>query len=100
MHAAAGISNVVTALFGAGMTGSYIFSQTVFSMKAGIKTRVHGAIIAGKRAARCIVRSRKHIDDTVRYLQLAHARRHHYRRAASLILLCSWTCCVLRWQRG
>ena len=42
---------MVTALFGAGMTGSYIFSQTVFSMKAGIRTRVHGAIIAGARVA-------------------------------------------------
>lgn len=31
---------------GAGFTGSYIFSQTIFSMRAGVNTRVHGAIIA------------------------------------------------------
>lgn len=47
IYARAGISNVVTALSGAGMTGSYIFSQTIFSMKAGVQTRVHGFIIAG-----------------------------------------------------
>jgi MFS superfamily sulfate permease-like transporter len=29
------------------MTGSYIFSQTIFSMRAGVSTRVHGFIIAG-----------------------------------------------------
>ncbi len=38
---------MVTALTGAGMTGSYIFSQTIFSMRAGVKTRIHGIIIAG-----------------------------------------------------
>lgn len=43
----AGISNMVTALSGAGMTGSYIFSQTIFSMRARIATRVHGSVIAG-----------------------------------------------------
>ena len=37
----------MTALTGAGLTGSYIFSQTIFSMRAGVHTRVHGAIIAG-----------------------------------------------------
>ena len=42
-----GLSNMVTALTGAGMTGSYIFSQTIFSMRAGVKTRIHGIIIAG-----------------------------------------------------
>ena len=41
----------MTALTGAGLTGSYIFSQTIFSMRAGVHTRVHGAIIAG--AALC-----------------------------------------------
>ncbi|BDA44720.1 Uncharacterized protein C24H6.11c [Coccomyxa sp. Obi] len=41
-----GLSNMVTALSGAGMTGSYIFSQTIFSMRAGVKTRIHGIIIA------------------------------------------------------
>ena len=43
----AGLSNTVTALTGAGLTGSYIFSQTIFSMRAGVHTRIHGAIIAG-----------------------------------------------------
>lgn len=43
----AGVSNMVTALSGAGMTGSYIFSQTIFSMRAGVKSRIHGFIIAG-----------------------------------------------------
>ena len=42
---------MVTALTGAGMTGSYIFSQTIFSMRAGICTRIHGAVIAGAHAA-------------------------------------------------
>lgn len=45
---AAGLSNTITALTGAGLTGSYIFSQTIFSMRAGVHTRLHGAIIAGK----------------------------------------------------
>ena len=46
----AGLSNTITALTGAGLTGSYIFSQTIFSMRAGVHTRLHGAIIAGKFA--------------------------------------------------
>ena len=45
---AAGLSNTITALTGAGLTGSYIFSQTIFSMRAGVHTRLHGAIIAGE----------------------------------------------------
>jgi heme/copper-type cytochrome/quinol oxidase subunit 3 len=28
-------------------TGSYIFSQTIFSMRGGVKNRVHGAIVSG-----------------------------------------------------
>ncbi len=44
----AGLSNTITALTGAGLTGSYIFSQTIFSMRAGVHTRLHGAIIAGE----------------------------------------------------
>ena len=44
----AGLSNTITALTGAGLTGSYIFSQTIFSMRAGVHTRLHGGIIAGK----------------------------------------------------
>ncbi len=39
---------MVAGLTGAGMTGSYIFSQTIFSMRAGVKTRIHGIIIAGE----------------------------------------------------
>lgn len=42
----AGLSNIVTALSGAGLTGSYIFSQTIFSMRAGVRSRLHGCIIA------------------------------------------------------
>ena len=41
-----GLSNIVTALSGAGLTGSYIFSQTIFSMRAGVHMRLHGWIIA------------------------------------------------------
>lgn len=44
---------MVTALSGAGMTGSYIFSQTIFSMRAGVKTRIHGIIIAGDTPLYC-----------------------------------------------
>jgi len=43
----AGLSNIITSLTGAGLTGSYIFSQTIFSMRAGVHTRLHGWIIAG-----------------------------------------------------
>ena len=46
MCCGAGISNLVTGLTGAGFTGSYIFSQTIFSMRAGVATRIHGLIIA------------------------------------------------------
>ena len=31
--------------------GSYIFSQTIFSMRAGVRSRLHGCIIAGALAA-------------------------------------------------
>lgn len=41
-----GTANVVAGVVGAGMTGSYIFSQTIFSMRAGVNNRLHGAIIA------------------------------------------------------
>eukprot|EP00884_Botryococcus_braunii_P017695 jgi/Botrbrau1/4609/Bobra.60_2s0094.1 len=41
-----GLSNLVVGLSGAGLTGSYIFSQTIFSMRAGIESRLHGMIIA------------------------------------------------------
>jgi len=36
----------VTGLLGAGYTGSYIFSQTLFAMRAGVATRLHSWIIA------------------------------------------------------
>ena len=45
--ATVGISNMVVGVSGSGYTGSYIFSQTIFSMRAGVSTWVHGAIIAG-----------------------------------------------------
>jgi hypothetical protein len=40
-----GISNLVSGLFG-GYTGSYIFSQTIFSMRRGVSSTVNGYIIA------------------------------------------------------
>lgn len=42
----AGTSNIIAGAVGAGMTGSYIFSQTIFSMRAGVVNRLHGAIVA------------------------------------------------------
>ena len=42
----AGLGNLVTGLLGAGYTGSYIFSQTLFAMRAGVATRLHSWIIA------------------------------------------------------
>ena len=36
----------MTGLLGAGYTGSYIFSQTLFAMRAGVATRLHSWIIA------------------------------------------------------
>lgn len=41
-----GLSNIVVGLSGSGYTGSYIFSQTIFSMRAGVKSAWHGAVIA------------------------------------------------------
>ena len=41
-----GLSNVVTGIAGVGLTGSYIFSQTLFSLKMGIDSRVMGAVVA------------------------------------------------------
>ena len=40
-----GLSNIVSGLTG-GYTGSYIFSQSIFSLRAGIRRRVNGLIIA------------------------------------------------------
>ena len=38
---------MVTACVGAGLTGSYIFSQTVFSLRGGVTSRLQGFLIAG-----------------------------------------------------
>lgn len=43
----AGLSNMVTACVGAGLTGSYIFSQTVFSLRGGVTSRLQGFVISG-----------------------------------------------------
>eukprot|EP00878_Enallax_costatus_P013193 GHUV01013790.1.p1 GENE.GHUV01013790.1~~GHUV01013790.1.p1 ORF type:complete len:1035 (+),score=287.38 GHUV01013790.1:628-3732(+) len=40
-----GLSNVIVGLSGSGYTGSYIFSQTIFSMRAGVSGWTHGAVI-------------------------------------------------------
>eukprot|EP00559_Dactyliosolen_fragilissimus_P004110 CAMPEP_0184862336 /NCGR_PEP_ID=MMETSP0580-20130426/6807_1 /TAXON_ID=1118495 /ORGANISM="Dactyliosolen fragilissimus" /LENGTH=736 /DNA_ID=CAMNT_0027360151 /DNA_START=145 /DNA_END=2351 /DNA_ORIENTATION=+ len=40
-----GLSNIISGLSG-GYTGSYIFSQTIFSMRAGIRSRLAGFIVA------------------------------------------------------
>ena len=40
-----GLSNVVSGLTG-GYTGSYIFSQSIFSLRAGIRRRVNGLVVA------------------------------------------------------
>ena len=42
----AGFSNLASGLAGAGFTGSYIFSQTIFSMRAGVMSRLNGGVIA------------------------------------------------------
>lgn len=41
-----GWSNVATAVAGAGFTGSYIFSQTIFTMRSGVHSRINGFVIA------------------------------------------------------
>lgn len=41
------ISNMATGVVGVGFTGSYIFSQTVFTMRAGVNSRINGWVIAG-----------------------------------------------------
>ncbi|KAK9810835.1 hypothetical protein WJX73_000129 [Symbiochloris irregularis] len=50
-----GLSNLVCGLTGAGFTGSYIFSQTIFSMRANVTSRVHGLIIAGTEFALFVI---------------------------------------------
>ncbi|KAG1670994.1 hypothetical protein FOA52_014384 [Chlamydomonas sp. UWO 241] len=46
-----GVSNMVTALLGAGYTGSYIFSQTVFTLRAGVFNRLNGVVVAAMEFA-------------------------------------------------
>lgn len=41
------LSNMATGLVGVGYTGSYIFSQTVFTMRAGVTSTLNGWVIAG-----------------------------------------------------
>ncbi|GLI60655.1 hypothetical protein VaNZ11_002855 [Volvox africanus] len=41
-----GVSNMVTGALGAGYTGSYIFSQTVFTMRQGVSNRANGLAVA------------------------------------------------------
>ena len=45
--ATVGASNIVCAACGGGFTGSFLFSQTVFSMKGGVSGPLHGLIIGG-----------------------------------------------------
>jgi len=40
-----GLSNIVSGLLG-GYTGSYIFSQSIFTLRAGIRSRVTGYVVA------------------------------------------------------
>eukprot|EP00793_Prasinoderma_coloniale_P003091 PRCOL_00006558-RA len=40
-----GVSNVLTGLGGAGFTGSYIFSMTLFNLRSGVGNRVCGIVI-------------------------------------------------------
>ncbi|KAI3438511.1 hypothetical protein D9Q98_000939 [Chlorella vulgaris] len=41
-----GISNMLSGAVGAGFTGSFIFSQTIWSGRAGVTSRLNGAVIA------------------------------------------------------
>ncbi|PRW58874.1 sulfate transporter [Chlorella sorokiniana] len=41
-----GLSNVAVGLIGTGFTGSFIFSQTIFTGRAGVHSRINGAVIA------------------------------------------------------
>jgi len=43
--ATVGVSNIVVGLTGAGYSGSYIFSQTIFSMRAGVAGALHGVVL-------------------------------------------------------
>ena len=74
LQCGAGLSNIITSLTGAGLTGSYIFSQTLFSMRAGVHTKLHGWIIAGEAALVCDI-----------------AVPHH---GTPLIAECGWRSCL------
>lgn len=50
-----GLSNVVTGLFGAGFTGSYIFSQTIFTQRSGCQNRLNGYVIVVAEALLFII---------------------------------------------
>ena len=43
-----GVSNLLSGLAGVGYTGSYIFSQTTFSMRMKVDTPLMGAIVTGE----------------------------------------------------
>lgn len=49
--ATVGASNLLAGALGAGLTGSYIFSCVLFSMRAGVAHRAHGAIISASLLA-------------------------------------------------
>ena len=49
-----GLSNLVSGLTG-GYTGSYIFSQSIFSLRAGIRSRLSGFVIAIVTAATIVM---------------------------------------------
>ena len=72
-----GLSNIVTALSGAGLTGSYIFSQTIFSMRAGVRSRLHGCIIAGVLTTVVCIRTAR-----ARFVKLCMTDAQHLSRVA------------------
>lgn len=49
-----GLSNIISGLTG-GYTGSYIFSQTIFSLRAGVRSRLMGYVIAACEAITVVI---------------------------------------------
>lgn len=45
------VSNMATGAAGCGYTGSYIFSQTIFTMRAGVYSRWNGVVVAASEFA-------------------------------------------------
>jgi sulfate permease, SulP family len=45
-----GLSNLLTGITGTGFTGSYIFSQTVFTLRTGCTHRLNGLTVVGAEA--------------------------------------------------